>query len=126
MQEFKSKEEAFASQNYDPSKVKMEGVPEHIVAAALAFVNLAVAHDAVNPEFVPDYENYDQYKYENCHEVGSPSGVGFRFDCADRWFAYSGVGSRLVSESRKAAELIAKICNDDYTAMKVYDRSLKK
>lgn len=125
MKEFTTKEEAFASQNFDSTKVEITGVPEQHVEAVKAFINLCVVHDAVNPEFNPDFSDYSQDKYNAVHEMGSPSGSGFSYDGCDLWIADSIVGSRLSSESRKATKHIAEICHDDYKAMKVYNRKLK-
>ena len=125
MKKFESREEAFASQNFDPTAVTMQGVPAHIVEAAKAFINLCVAHDAVNPEFVPDYSDYGQDKYEIFHEMGSPSGAGFSYRGYDRWVTYSCVGSRLVSESPEAAKHIGELFDDDFRAMKIYERQVQ-
>ncbi|NHM07658.1 hypothetical protein G4D82_10525 [Flavobacterium sp. CYK-4] len=123
MKKFENKEAALASQNFDPSAVVITGVPEHHLEAVKGFINLCVGHDAVNPEFNPDYTNYDQYKYEAIHDMGSPSGAGFSYVVYDIRGAGSGVGARLVSEDSEAAEHIAEIFHEDYKAMKVYDRS---
>lgn len=125
MEHFENREAAFASQNYDPNAVTMTGVPEHIKAAALGFINLCVAHDAVNPKFNPDFMDYGQRKYTAWHEMGSPSGAGFAYYGYDSWLALSYVGSRLSSESREAGEHIADICHEDYKAMKVYERKVE-
>ncbi|NHM07991.1 hypothetical protein G4D82_12220, partial [Flavobacterium sp. CYK-4] len=85
--------------------------------------NLFVAHDAVNPDFKPNYEDPAQRKYEAIHDMGSPSGAGFSFDVYGDWRSVSIVGARLVSEDSEAAEHIAEIFHEDYKAMKVYDRS---
>lgn len=125
MKEFKTKEAAFASQGFDPSKVKITGVPAQHLEAVKGFINLCVVHDAVNPEFQPDYTNYDQDKFNAVHKMGSPSGSGFSYCDYDDWGAGSSVGARLSSESRKATQHIAEICHDDYKAMKVYDRQIE-
>jgi hypothetical protein len=125
MEKFNSREEAFASQNFNPEAVIINGVPDHIIEAAKAFINLCVAHDAVNPEFQPDFTNSSQRKYNVIHEMGSSSGVGFAYDDCDGWYSVSLVGSRLVSESYDAAIHIEEICHEDYKAMKVYDRQIQ-
>ncbi|ESU28374.1 hypothetical protein FLJC2902T_17250 [Flavobacterium limnosediminis JC2902] len=125
MKKFNSKSEAFASQNFNPDDVKITGVPERHLKAAHAFINLCIAHDAVNPEFEPDYSDYRQDKYENIFEPGSPSGVGFSCSGCDRWNAGSLVGARLVSESREAGKHVAEICHEDYKEMMVYQRKIQ-
>ena len=125
MKKFKTSEEAFASQNFNPNEVQILGVPEQHVEAVKAFINLCVVHDAVNPDFNPDFNDYGQSKYSNFFEMGSPSGVGFSFDGYDSWVTRSRVGSRLVSKSSEASKLIAKICKDDYKKMMVYSRKIE-
>ncbi|NHM07992.1 hypothetical protein G4D82_12225 [Flavobacterium sp. CYK-4] len=125
MKKFENRDAAFASQNYDPSAVVITGVPEHHVEALKAVANLFVAHDAVNPDFKPNYEDPAQRKYEAIHDMGSPSGAGFSYVGYGDWWSGSGVGARLVSETGTAAEHIAEICDQDYKVMKVYDRKIE-
>lgn len=120
-----SREEAFASQNYDPEKVVITGVPEHHIEALKAAANLFVAHDAVNPNFQPDYSNYDQLKYYVVHSMSSSSGARFAYDGYNYWYSSSDVGSRLESESPEAVEHIAEICHEDYKKLKEYKREIK-
>ena len=125
MKKFNNREEAFASQDYDPTKVVITGVPERHLEAAKAFINLCVGHDAVNPNFDIDYSKSNQYKYDAFHVMGSPSGVGFSFDDDGSWHAVSSVGARLASESREACNHVAELFDVDYKAMKVYKREVK-
>lgn len=85
MKNFKTKEEAFASQNFDPSLVKLEGVPEQHVEAVKSIINLFVAHDAINPKFQPDFTNKLQDKYNPYFYGFSPSGAGFAYALYDCW-----------------------------------------
>lgn len=126
MNKFESTEAAFASQNFDPAKVKIEGVPERHVEALKRAAELFILHDAVNPEFQPDYDNYNQDKFENVYAPGSPSGGGFRFHGVVSWRTRSLVGSRLVSESREAAEHVNELGHEAYKGLMVYQRPIKK
>lgn len=126
MKKFNSPQEALASQNFDPTAVKIEGVPEQHLEAVKSFINLCVGHDAVNPEFQPNYEDYSQMKYENYFELGSPAGVGFSFGGSADWLTGSLVGSRLVSESSDASRHVAELFKEDYKKMMVYQRKKKK
>ncbi len=125
MKKFNNREEAFASQDYDPTKVVITGVPERHLEAAKAFINLCVGHDAVNPNFDIDYSKSNQYKYNALHVMGSPSGVGFSFRGYDLWYPDSAVGARLASESSEACNHVAELFHVDYKAMKVYKRKVK-
>ncbi len=127
MKTIETVQEAFALENLDANNITIAGVPERHVEALKALAKLFVVHDHVNPEFKPDYSNYDQRKYNNFFELGSPSGVGFSFFVCDYWATVSDVGARLVSESSQAAEYIAK--NPEflelYKTFMVYDRQVK-
>lgn len=123
MKKFNNREEAFASQNFDPNAVIMTGVPPHIEKAAKAFINLCVAHDAVNEGFHPDYTNWDQRKWEAVHELGDASGAGFSLHIRVYGRSYSCVGARLVSESSEAADHVNDLFEPDYKDLKVYDRA---
>lgn len=125
MKKFNSIDEAFASQDFNPTQVKITGVPEQHIKAVEAFVKLCVAHDAVNSEFVPDFSNSHQRKYSNYFCVGSPSGVGFAFSDYDHWHTNSVVGARLVSESSEASDQLSEICQIEYKDLMVYERKIK-
>lgn len=125
MKTFKTKEEAFASQNFDPSLVKLEGVPEQHIEAVKSIINLFVAHDAVNPDFQPDFNNPDQGKYNPYFYGFSPSGASFSYDGYAYGHSNSRVGSRLVSESRVASKQIKNLFEDDYKNFMVYKRKIK-
>lgn len=123
MKKFNNKEEAFASQNFDPTAVVITGVPPQHLEAAKAFINLCVAHDAVNPEFKPDYTNMEP-KYEIIHNMGSPSGDSFSCGDYGGWRTDSCVGSRLASESIPAAKHVEELFHEDFKVMKVYNRKI--
>lgn len=127
MKKFETKEEAFASQNYNPADITITGVPEHHIEALKHMSNLLVMHDAVNEGYQPDYSNWNEPKYENVFEPGSPSGGGFRFyGGVSGWDAFSYVGARLASGSREAAKHVADLCEDDYKGFMVYERPSAK
>ena len=124
MKKFNSREEAFASQNFDPSKVVISGVPEQHIEAVKAIINLFVVHDAVNPDYTPDFTD-SEWKYSNYFELGSPSGAGFSFCDIGIWYSDSRVGSRLVSESSEASTYIAKTFPELFKKFMVYKRKVK-
>lgn len=122
MNAIKTVQEAFELEGLDADQVKVTGIPERHVEAAIAIAKLFVVHDAVNAGFQPDYSNQNQHKYENHFIIGSPSGAGFSFGVRDRWLTFSCVGSRLVSGSSEAARHIAEHFPDLYKAFMVYER----
>lgn len=118
-------EEIFESENLDLNAIVVTGIPERHVEAVKAIAKLMVAVDYHNPDFKPDFTDYDQYKYSPYIEMGSPSGVGFSFHYYDYWGASSTVGSRLVSESSEVAKRVFKNHEDLYKTFMVYDREVK-
>lgn len=128
MKKIKNLKEAFAKDGLDPEKIEIIGVPERHIEAVKSFAKLCVVHDAVNPNFNPDWENSRQYKYQNWFAVGSPSGVGFSYGVYGDWTTSSVVGSRLVSESLEAAEYIAEHeeFGQLYKTMMVYERKTEE
>jgi hypothetical protein len=121
-----SVEEIFIAENLDVNQITITGIPERHINAVLAIAKLFMVVDHHNPEFQPDYSDYSQDKFEPIFEPGSPSGARFAFDDHDDWRAFSGVGSRLVSESREKTRMIAENYPDLYKDFMVYERELKK
>jgi hypothetical protein len=119
-------EEIFALENLNANEITISGIPERHIEAVKAIAKLFVVVDHHNPNFQPDYTNYSQDKFEPFFELGSPSGVGFSFHVCDHWATDSGVGARLVSESRKTTRLIAENYPELYEKFMVYQRELKK
>jgi hypothetical protein len=128
MNKINSVQEAYDLEKLDASKVDVIGVPERHREAIIAVAHLFMVHDAVNPEFQPDFSNYDQDKFENWFEMGSSSGVGFAYCDFVDWYTVSGVGSRLVSESSEAAKYIGNHpeFQELFKKFMVYQRELKK
>lgn len=126
MSNIKTVEEIFANENLDANAITISGIPERHIEAVKAIAKLFVVVDHHNPNFQPDYTDYDQRKYEPIFDMGSPSGVGFSYGDFVDWLAGSGVGARLVSESRETTKLIAENYPELYEKIMVYQRELKK
>ncbi|QGK72819.1 hypothetical protein [Flavobacterium sp. SLB02] len=118
-------EQIFESENLDANAIVVTGIPERHIEAVKAIAKLMVATDYHNPNFKPDFTDYDQNKYSPVANMGSPSGVGFSCDLYDDWGTGSSVGSRLVSESRETAKMIFNEYQDLYKEFMVYDREVK-
>lgn len=119
-------EEIFANENLDANAITVSGIPERHIAAVIAMAKLFVVVDHHNPDFQPDYSDFSQPKYEPIFELGSPSGARFAFYDHDYCWTFSGVGSRLVSESSAKTRLIAENYPELYKEIMVYERELKK
>lgn len=126
MSNIKTVEEIFALENLDANEITISGIPERHIEAVKAIAKLFVVVDHHNPDFQPDFNDYNQDKFEPIHEMGSPAGVGFSYDGCERWLTVSCVGARLVSESRKTTRLIAENYPELYEKFMVYQRELKK
>ncbi len=119
-------EEIFAIENLDVNAITIGGIPERHIEAVKAIAKLFVVVDYHNPNFQPDFLNYEQDKISPVHKMGSPSGVGFSYYVYGHWDATSVVGSRLVSESVETTKLIAENYPELYEKFMVYQRELKK
>lgn len=92
--------------------------PSRDHAAMIAHAKLVIIARAANllgnkgKEWVPDWDNYNQWKYCPWFEMGGSS--GFRFDGYDYWNTLSGVGSRLCFVSREVATYVGETFTDLY------------
>ena len=63
--------------------------------AMKAHAKLIIINKAINGDWVPDWNNSNEYKYYPWFEMGSPSGGGFSYDDYDSWNTNSNVSSHL-------------------------------
>ena len=114
--EIKTFEDACKVQNLDPSKVipDFSFFPESDRKAMIAHAKLVIINKAIVGDWVPDWENYNEYKYYPWFEMGSSSGVGFAYVGCVGWCAVSYVGSRLCFQTREQAVYAAKQFEDLY------------
>jgi hypothetical protein len=81
----------------------------------LNYEKLKIEYKAINNGWVPDWNNYDQYKYYPWFEV-RPSGSGFSdsiygFDCTHAY-----VGSRLCTDTSEKALYMAQQFEQEFKA----------
>jgi hypothetical protein len=88
--------------------------PESDKEAMIAHAKLIIIAKAINGDWVPDWNNWNQYKYYPWFNMGSPSGGGFSCDDYGTWGTGSGVGSRLCFETREIAKYVGKQFEDLY------------
>jgi hypothetical protein len=88
--------------------------PESDRQAMIDHAKLVIIAKAINGDWVPDWNNWDQYKYYPWFKMGSPSGGGFSYDDCDGWYTCSTVGSRLCFETREQAKYVGKQFEDLY------------
>jgi hypothetical protein len=88
-------------------------------AAMAAHAKLMVIIKAANmlendgKEWKPNWENFDEYKYQPYFDLSRGSS-GFRYDGCGLWGTSSDVGSRLCFKSRELAEYISNQFIDLY------------
>jgi hypothetical protein len=103
--EIKTFEDACKVLNLDAAKVipDFSLFPVEEQEPMKAHAKLIIIAKAINGDWIPDWKNWDQYKYYPWFNMGSPSGGGFSYRGYDFWRTYSYVGSRLCFETREKA-----------------------
>jgi hypothetical protein len=76
--------------------------------AMIAHAKLIIIAKALNEGWVPDWSNWDEYKYYPWFDMQPSSGSGFAYGDYDFWSTYSSVGSRLCFKSSELAEYAGK------------------
>lgn len=87
----------------DEAKLMELGLTKHDIA----YQKLATIVKALNEGWIPDWDNYDEYKYYPWFEM-SPSSFAFGGSLYDAACAAAGSGSRLKFQTRELAEYAAK------------------
>lgn len=113
LKQLKTFEAACKIESLDPKKVipDFSGFPKKDRKSMIAHAKLVIIVRAANrlandgKEWVPDFDNLNQYKYEIWFKKYSS---GFRFYVRAYWFSDSSVGSRLCFISSEVAEYIGK------------------
>ena len=88
-----------------------------MIAHAKLVLIIRAANQLANggKEWKPDFDNYDQWKYEAWFSKDEKGGSsGFRFNAYDDWHTASHVGSRLCFISREVAKYVATTFVDLY------------
>ena len=104
----KTFEDACKKLNLDPTKLPdVSGIPEEFTKPIIAAYKLYVIYKAINNGWVPDWSNWDQYKYYPWFKVLS-SGFGFSHSLYIYANTVTTVGSRLCTDTSEKAEYIGK------------------
>lgn len=114
--EIKTFEDACKVLNLDSTTIipDFSFFPEEDRQAMIDHAKLVIIAKAINGDWVPDWKNWDQYKYYPWFEMGSPSGGGLSCDDCAIWNSISHVGSRLCFETREQAKYAGKQFEDLY------------
>jgi hypothetical protein len=114
----KTFEDACKKLNIDPNQ--LPNVPyDEFHKPIIAAYKLMIIYKAINNSWVPDWNNYDQYKYFPWFGVLS-SGFGFSCSCYYYDYARTTVGSRLCTDTSEKAIYIAKQFEAEYREYFLY------
>ena len=105
-------EDACVKTNIQVTIPDVSMIPEGLGRFIVAAYKLAIIFEAINNGWIPDWNNWNQYKYFSWFEVNATkalsSGFGFSgsdYDCTD---ARTVVGSRLCTDTSEKALYIGK------------------
>ena len=120
--EIKTFEDACNIEGLDPEKVlpDFSCYPEKDREALLAHAKLIIIVRASNrlandgKEWIPDFNNYDELKYEPWFDLEQEGSSGFLYLGYDYWFTLSHVGSRLCFISNEVCKYITNQFIDLY------------
>lgn len=116
----KSFEDACKKLGIDPLTLpQMEGIAGEFIKPILAIYKLIIIFKAINNGWIPDWSNWNQYKYYPWFEVLSS---GFGFSGTDYLYVYTAtnVGSRLCTDSSEKAIYIAEQFKAEYEDLFLY------
>ena len=110
----KSFEDACIKLGIDPEKLPDASMlPEELRKPVIASYKLMIIYQAINDGWKPDWNNSGQYKYFPWYRVLSS---GFGFSCSLYYYdlTFTGVGSRLCTDSSDKAMYIAEQFKAEY------------
>jgi hypothetical protein len=87
----------------------------------IAYYKLVLIFKAINNGWIPNWNNWSQYKYYPWYRVLS-SGFGFVGSAYDGTTTGAGIGSRLCTESSQTAIYIAKQFEDEHKDFLLYSK----
>ena len=116
----KTFEDACKKLNLDPAKLPDVSImTEKLRKPVIAAYKLMIIYKAINNGWIPNWGNYEQYKYYPWFEVSS-SGFGFSRTFCNCDYPGTTVGSRLCTDTREKALYIAKQFKGEYQEYFLY------
>ena len=120
MERLKTFEECCEYLGYDPQKVvqPMEFYPKKYRKILEAHAKRIIVTDAINrqdnddKEWLPDWGNLNERKYQPWFDMGGSSGAGFSFFDGDIYDLESTCGSRLCFKTSKGMKHMVKYFGD--------------
>ncbi len=115
----KTFEDACKKLGIEPAEAEIKAIHIEAVKPMKAYYKLVIIYLAINNGWKPDWNDYNQWKYYPWFGVLS-SGFGFddSFYVCD--YSYSGVGSRLCTDTREKALYMAEQFKDLYQEYLLY------
>jgi len=98
---------------------QMEGIGAEFVKPVIALYKLIIIFKAINAGWLPDWNNMNQWKYYPWYSVLS-SGFGFSASGYNYGRTFTGVGSRLCTDSSEKALYIAEQFKAEYEDLFLY------
>lgn len=110
----KTFEDACIRMNEDPEKLPdVSSFPERFRRSIIANYKLMIIYEAINNGWIPDWSNWNQYKYYPWLPVLS-SGFGFSRSSYGYVIAGACVGSRLCTDTSEKAKYMGKQFEAEY------------
>ncbi|MCX6282377.1 MAG: hypothetical protein NTU51_10480 [Bacteroidetes bacterium] len=112
----KSFEDACMKIELDPEALpEVSMIPEEFRKAIINCYKLYIIFKAINNGWIPDWNNWKQYKYFPWFRVlSSGSGFGFSSSLCDFVGTITGVGSRLCTDTSEKALYIGQQFGEEY------------
>ena len=118
----KTFEDACKKLGIDPLKLpEVAFIPEEFQKPIIAAYKLMIIFKAINNGWVPDWNNWDQYKYYPWFRVLS-SGFGFGHSDYDYGHSDTFAGSRLCTDTSEKALYIAEQFKAEYVDYFLYSK----
>jgi hypothetical protein len=117
----KTFEDACKKEGIDPVLPDLSMIPEEFRKPLIAAYKLLIIYKAINNGWIPDWNDYYQYKYYPWFSVLS-SGFGFSVSFYYYVSTSTYVGSRLCTDSSEKAMYIVKQFKAEYQAYFLYSK----
>lgn len=102
-------EQAFEKMGINPESLKISGIPEKYIPILEAVFQSLVVSEAFRDGWVPDYDNWDERKYEGWYWMDGPSGFRFRYSGYTCTYSRSVLGSLLSQKTAQESDDFSKM-----------------
>ena len=102
-------EQAFKKMGINPETLKISGIPEKYIPILEVVFQSIVISEAFRDGWVPDYDNWDERKYEGWYWMDSPSGFRGGDSACARTSSLSVLGSLLSQKTEQESDDFSKM-----------------